>query len=101
MNPAAQLAITRRLRRHESCGPAGDYQAAEQRSEERRVGKECRCRWWAGPEELTGRAGGGVCGKGWGIGRGLKHCSVEGEAGVGSKSAGWARPGDVALGIGA
>lgn len=57
--------------------------------------------WWAGPEGLTGRAGGGVCGKGWGIGRDLKHCSVEGEAGAGSKSAGWAGPGDVALGIGA
>ena len=30
MNPAAQLAIIKQLRRHESCGPAGDYQSDEQ-----------------------------------------------------------------------
>ena len=30
MNPAAHLAIIRQLSRHESCGPAGHYQAAEQ-----------------------------------------------------------------------
>ena len=30
MNPAAHLAIIRQLIRHESCGPAGDYQADEQ-----------------------------------------------------------------------
>ena len=30
MNPAAQLAIIKQLRRHVSCGPGGDYQADEQ-----------------------------------------------------------------------
>ena len=30
MNHAAQLAIIKQMNRHESCGPVGDYQAAEQ-----------------------------------------------------------------------
>ena len=30
MNPAAQLAIIKQLSRHESCGPAVDYQVDEQ-----------------------------------------------------------------------
>ena len=30
MNPAAQLAIIKQMSSHESCDPAGDYQADEQ-----------------------------------------------------------------------
>ena len=30
MNPAAQLAIIKQMSSHETWGPAGDYQAAEQ-----------------------------------------------------------------------
>ena len=29
MNPAAQLVIIKQMSRHESCGPAGDYQGDE------------------------------------------------------------------------
>ena len=37
MNHAAQLAIIKQMSRHESCGPAGDYQADEQDQESQRV----------------------------------------------------------------
>src|SRR5438067_13041391 len=37
--------------------------AGEERSEERRVGKECRCRWWTWRERRVGGGSGG-----WGSG---------------------------------
>src|SRR5438876_11859173 len=71
--------LTRSTHIGEPCGPArllGDgsrsscspYRATNQstggggmknggRSEERRVGKECRSRWWAGHEEKKGESG--------------------------------------------
>src|SRR5439155_8189758 len=42
-----QTAVTRELTIHGSCASRGEYPACLDRSEERRVGKECRGRWWA------------------------------------------------------
>src|SRR5690625_7644481 len=45
-----------------AAGEAGEAESTEGRSEERRVGKECRCRWWAGADREREGEGRETCG---------------------------------------